>query len=117
MSLQDSKSGSFSRRRLFGAVGAGAALVGAGAVGGYAAGNSSPDAVSDVVDFRGDPQAGIVTPAQDRMHFVAFDITTDSREEFVALLREWTEMAERLHKDSVVPSLCELLLKNARPLV
>nr|WP_300397358.1 iron uptake transporter deferrochelatase/peroxidase subunit [uncultured Rhodococcus sp.] len=96
MSLQDSKSGSFSRRRLFGAVGAGAALVGAGAVGGYAAGNSSPDAVSDVVDFRGDHQAGIVTPAQDRMHFVAFDITTDSREEFVALLREWTEMAERL---------------------
>lgn len=99
MSLQDSnppqKSG-FSRRRLFGAVGAGAALVGAGAVGGYAAGSSSSDAASDVVDFRGDHQAGIVTPAQDRMHFVAFDITTDSRDDFVAMLREWTEMAERM---------------------
>lgn len=99
MSLQDSnppqKSG-FSRRRLFGAVGAGAALVGAGAVGGYAAGSSSSDAASDVVDFRGDHQAGIVTPAQDRMHFVAFDITTDSRDDFVAMLREWTEMAERV---------------------
>lgn len=86
----------FSRRRLFGAVGAGAALVGAGAIGGYAAGSSSSDAVSDVVEFRGDHQAGIVTPAQDRMHFVAFDITTDSRDEFVALLRQWTAMAERL---------------------
>ena len=99
MSLQDSnppqKSG-FSRRRLFGAVGAGAALVGAGAVGGYAAGSSPSDAASDVVDFRGDHQAGIVTPAQDRMHFVAFDITTDSRDDFVAMLREWTEMAERM---------------------
>lgn len=99
MSLQDSnppQNSGFSRRRLFGAVGAGAALVGAGAVGGYAAGSSSSDAVSDVVDFRGDHQAGIVTPAQDRMHFVAFDITTDSRDDFVALLREWTEMAERM---------------------
>ena len=99
MSLQDSnppqKSG-FSRRRLFGAVGAGAALVGAGAVGGYTAGSSSSDAASDVVGFRGDHQAGIVTPAQDRMHFVAFDITTDSRDDFVAMLREWTEMAERM---------------------
>lgn len=53
---------------------------------------------SDVVEFRGDHQAGIVTPAQDRMHFVAFDITTDSRDDFVALLKKWTLMAERLTK-------------------
>jgi len=32
------------------------------------------------------------------MHFVAFDITTDSRDEFVALLKKWTLMAERLTK-------------------
>lgn len=70
-------------------------MVGAGAVGAFAVADSG-DAPSDIVDFRGDHQAGIVTPAQDRMHFVAFDITTDSRDEFVALLREWTEMAERL---------------------
>ncbi|SNS46935.1 iron uptake transporter deferrochelatase/peroxidase subunit [Rhodococcoides kyotonense] len=95
MSLQDSNSRRFSRRQLFGAAGAGAAVVGAGAVGAFAVADSG-DAPSDIVDFRGDHQAGIVTPAQDRMHFVAFDITTDSRDEFVALLREWTEMAERL---------------------
>ncbi|WP_442972743.1 iron uptake transporter deferrochelatase/peroxidase subunit [Rhodococcus sp. G-MC3] len=85
-----------SRRRLFGAVGAGAALVGAGAVGGYVASAATTEPASDVVDFRGEHQAGIVTPAQDRMHFVAFDITTDSREDFVSLLKEWTAMAERL---------------------
>ncbi|ORI13862.1 peroxidase [Rhodococcus sp. 1163] len=103
MSSQDSKStgpaaSGFSRRRLFGAVGAGAALVGVGAIAGNATATGSESPTSDVVEFRGDHQAGIVTPAQDRMHFVAFDITTDSREEFVALLRKWTDMAERLTK-------------------
>ena len=41
--------------------------------------------------FRGAHQAGIVTPAQDRLHFAAFDVTTDSRDELVALLQAWTE--------------------------
>ena len=97
MSLQDNKTGQFSRRRLFGAVGTGAALVGVGAFAGHATA-SGAEVPSDVVEFRGDHQAGIVTPAQDRMHFVAFDITTDSRDEFVALLKKWTLMAERLTK-------------------
>ena len=48
--------------------------------------------------FRGPHQAGIVTPAQDRLHFAAFDITTDSRDELVAMLREWTDAAERMTK-------------------
>ena len=30
------------------------------------------------------------------MHFCAFDVTTDKREEVVALLKQWTEMAERM---------------------
>lgn len=46
--------------------------------------------------FRGERQAGIITEAQDRMHFCAFDVTTDSREDVVALLKQWTEMAERM---------------------
>ena len=46
--------------------------------------------------FRGAHQAGIVTPAQDRLHFAAFDVTTDSREELVALLQAWTDAAERM---------------------
>ncbi|RRQ28000.1 deferrochelatase/peroxidase EfeB [Rhodococcus sp. Eu-32] len=96
MSSQEPRNNGFSRRRLFGAVGAGAALVGAGAIAGGCAGPREEGAASDVVAFRGDHQAGIVTPAQDRMHFVAFDVTTDSRDDFVTMLREWTLMAERL---------------------
>jgi deferrochelatase/peroxidase EfeB len=48
------------------------------------------------VPFRGERQAGIITEAQDRMHFCAFDITTGKRDEVVAMLREWTRMAERM---------------------
>ncbi|MCB1254295.1 MAG: Dyp-type peroxidase, partial [Austwickia sp.] len=41
-------------------------------------------------------QAGIVTPAQDRLHFAAFDLTTTSREDVVALLRAWTAAAAEM---------------------
>ncbi|MEE2030935.1 iron uptake transporter deferrochelatase/peroxidase subunit [Rhodococcus chondri] len=88
-------SAGLSRRRLFGAVGAGAVLAGAGAVVGRStAPSGSGDA--DVVAFRGEHQAGIVTPAQDRMHFVAFDVTTRDRNELIALLKTWTDMSQRM---------------------
>jgi deferrochelatase/peroxidase EfeB len=48
--------------------------------------------------FRGEHQAGIATPAQDRLHFAAFDVTTDSREELVELLKAWTSAAEQMTK-------------------
>ncbi len=48
--------------------------------------------------FRGEHQAGIATPAQDRLHFAAFDVTTDSREELVELLKAWTTAAEQMTK-------------------
>lgn len=86
-----------SRRRLLGAAGGGA-LVGATGVGGYAWGRSGRDDVVDTVaagshPFHGSRQAGIVTPAQDRVHFAAFDVVTESREELVALLEAWTAAA------------------------
>jgi deferrochelatase/peroxidase EfeB len=91
-----------SRRRLLGS--GAAAAVGAGAVGigGYALGADALDgalddgAVATAYPFHGEHQAGITTPAQDRLHFAAFDVTTDSREELVALLTAWTEAAERM---------------------
>jgi deferrochelatase/peroxidase EfeB len=46
--------------------------------------------------FRGAHQAGIVTPAQDRLHFAAFDVVTESREELVELLERWTLAAEQM---------------------
>ncbi|HEY0951657.1 iron uptake transporter deferrochelatase/peroxidase subunit, partial [Nocardioides sp.] len=50
----------------------------------------------DAFAFRGAHQAGIVTPAQDRLHFAAFDVTTGSRAQLIALLKAWTEAADRM---------------------
>ncbi|MCV7216681.1 deferrochelatase/peroxidase EfeB [Mycobacterium crocinum] len=89
-----------SRRKLFGAAGVTAAVVGAagaGALAGRASAASSLDhGLDKPVPFRGEHQAGIVTPAQDRMHFATFDVTTDNRADVVAMLKEWTGMAERM---------------------
>ncbi|WP_433610955.1 iron uptake transporter deferrochelatase/peroxidase subunit [Prescottella agglutinans] len=85
-----------SRRRLFGAVGAGAVLAGAGVAVGRLTAPTAAASTSEVVPFTGAHQAGIVTPAQDRMHFVAFDVITDSRDELIAMLKKWTEMAARM---------------------
>jgi deferrochelatase/peroxidase EfeB len=46
--------------------------------------------------FYGTHQAGITTPAQDRLHFAAFDVTTSSRRDLIELLRAWTEAAARM---------------------
>jgi deferrochelatase/peroxidase EfeB len=92
-----------SRRGLLGAVGAGAAVAGAGAAV-LATGALSEDPVTptsgatEAVPFRGRHQAGIVTPAQDRMHFVALDVRTRNRAELVQLLKDWTVAAERMTK-------------------
>ena len=81
------------RRRFLGWLGAGAALTTAGG----ATACSTPDAPAEgVVQFRGARQAGIVTPAQDRLHFVALDLTTGDRERVRALLQKWTTAAERM---------------------
>jgi deferrochelatase/peroxidase EfeB len=86
-----------SRRGLLGLAGAGAATAGAAGVGALAAGRDAPgQAAGAAVPFHGTHQAGIVTPTQDRLHFVAFDLTTDSRQELVDLLCTWTEAAARM---------------------
>jgi deferrochelatase/peroxidase EfeB len=48
------------------------------------------------VPFRGEHQAGIATPVQDRLHFSAFDVRTEDRSELVTLLKAWTRAAERM---------------------
>jgi deferrochelatase/peroxidase EfeB len=88
-----------SRRKLFGAAGVTAAVVGAasaGALAGRASAASTDPGLHLPVPFRGEHQAGIVTAAQDRMHFASFDVTTDKLEDVVALLKEWSKMAERM---------------------
>ncbi|MGI8645211.1 MAG: iron uptake transporter deferrochelatase/peroxidase subunit [Nocardioides sp.] len=85
-----------------GLIGGGTAAAGA-AVLGLAAGRVTADTGAVDVEarrapyaFRGAHQAGIITPAQDLLHFAAFDVVTHSRDEVEALLRAWTDAAERL---------------------
>ncbi|WP_051341969.1 iron uptake transporter deferrochelatase/peroxidase subunit [Pseudonocardia spinosispora] len=87
--------GALSRRRVFGLTGAGVALAGAATLSGCAP-EGAPAAVADVVPFRGPRQAGIVTPAQDRLHFVALDVITSDRHALRDLLMRWTLAAERM---------------------
>jgi deferrochelatase/peroxidase EfeB len=73
----------------------------AGVAGAFAAGRLSGDEAEAATRpaayaFRGEHQAGIATPAQDRLHFAAFDVTTDSRDDLVALLKAWTAAAEQM---------------------
>jgi deferrochelatase/peroxidase EfeB len=44
--------------------------------------------------FPGAHQAGIVTPAQDRLHFATFDLTGGDRAEVISARRNWTAAAE-----------------------
>jgi deferrochelatase/peroxidase EfeB len=94
-----------SRRALLGAAGAGA--VAASVAGGYAVGATRdepvrPDPEAVPVAFEGRHQAGILTPAQDRLHFVVLDVTTESRDELVGLLKEWTQAARKLTQGNEV---------------
>ncbi len=90
-----------SRRGLLGAAGAGVVGIGLGAAGmavlnRQPAGSAEPSPIDRAYPFYGDHQGGIITPAQDRLHFAAFDVTTSSREELIGLLRDWTAAAARL---------------------
>jgi deferrochelatase/peroxidase EfeB len=103
MSESTSPDRGLTRRRLFGLLGAGTAgVVAAGAAGGAIGRATAGDPTAagpapiDAVPFTGAHQAGIVTPAQDRLHFVAFDVTTDRREDLVEVLQAWTAAARRM---------------------
>jgi deferrochelatase/peroxidase EfeB len=95
-----------SRRRMLGMTGAGA-VVGVAGIGGYAVAHSqaatasTPDEAQPFA-FHGRHQAGIVTPAQDRLHFAAFDVTTESRDELVTLLQTWTRAALQMTRGEEV---------------
>jgi deferrochelatase/peroxidase EfeB len=88
-----------SRRALL-ASAAGGGLA-AAAAGGFAAGREGdpePTTAADqTVAFHGRHQAGIATPAQDRLHFAAFDVEDGLRAEDVrGLLRAWSAAAQRI---------------------
>lgn len=84
-----------SRRGLLGLAGAGIAGLGLGVAGDrtvIAATGGAGTAAG--YPFYARHQAGIVTPAQDRLHFASFDLSPGtSRGDLIALLRDWTVAA------------------------
>ncbi|MGW5382345.1 iron uptake transporter deferrochelatase/peroxidase subunit [Nocardia sp. NPDC003963] len=86
--------GGITRRGLIGSAGVGVVAAGAGVVAGRVGARAA--SAPEVVAFRGEHQSGILTAAQDRLHFAAFDVHTESRAELVDLLHTWTVMAERM---------------------
>ena len=87
-----------SRRGLFGIAGAGVAAGAlAGGAGTAAVIQTRSGGPSAQYPFHGAHQAGIVTPAQDRLHFASFDLTARAtRDDLIRLLQDWTAAAARL---------------------
>ncbi|HEY4376711.1 MAG TPA: iron uptake transporter deferrochelatase/peroxidase subunit [Acidimicrobiales bacterium] len=98
-----------SRRRFLGSVGA----LGVGAASTAALASCSDDrtahqSVTTTVDpglvpFHGTHQAGIVTPAQDRMVFAAFDVVTTDRVRLANLLHQWSTSAAAMTAGNLLP--------------
>jgi deferrochelatase/peroxidase EfeB len=88
-------------RRTLLASAAGGGIAAAAAGGGFVLGREDESepaaAVDQTVAFHGRHQAGIATPAQDRLHFAAFDVEEGLRaDDLRGLLREWSRAAERM---------------------
>jgi deferrochelatase/peroxidase EfeB len=94
-----SPAGTSRRRFLGGALGAaGIAAAGGTGFGIARASNSSPPSPPAEVPFYGTHQAGIATPAQDRLAFAAFDVTATDVAAVQTLLGTWAAAAAQLTK-------------------
>ena len=89
------------RRGLIGTAGVGAVAVGAAACTTDSKA-SAPSPTGSEYPFEGAHQAGIITPAQDRLHFAAFDMTSESREDLITLLQDWTEAARAVVRGEMI---------------
>ncbi len=93
------------RRRLLASAGVGAAGIGLGGAAGYLIGSDDASAAEGTgsVPFYGPHQAGIATPAQDRLHFAAFDLVDGAdRAALRELLREWSAAAAEMTAGQMV---------------
>ncbi len=78
------------------AAGAAVGVGGSMAFGGRRGAGSATDPSLEY-PFYGTHQGGITTPAQDQMHFAAFDLDDDlTREDLIELLQDWTYAASRM---------------------
>jgi deferrochelatase/peroxidase EfeB len=100
------------RRSLLRSAGLGAAGIGLGA-GGYLVGQESAETSGEgtgSVPFFGAHQAGIDTPAQDRLHFASFDLLTESPAELRELMREWSRAAVEMSTGEMIGDVNDLEL-------
>ncbi|MGL4173604.1 MAG: iron uptake transporter deferrochelatase/peroxidase subunit [Actinomycetota bacterium] len=101
---EDPAERAISRRQLVGALGAGIAAsgaIGTAVAAGASAGSRSENGIvaettAAAIPFHGSHQAGIITPAQDNLHFAAFDVTTEDRLALRDVLQRWTDAARRM---------------------
>jgi deferrochelatase/peroxidase EfeB len=89
------------RRRLLASAGVGAAAAGLA---------EASESGTGVVPFYGEHQAGIDTPAQDRLHFAAFDLLSEDPAELRELLRAWTVAAGEATAGEMVGEVNEVPL-------
>ncbi|TAN28379.1 MAG: deferrochelatase/peroxidase EfeB [Castellaniella sp.] len=108
MNPHDDKAPRHPARRHFLKAG-GAAAIAAGTLGTGAARAREMAATMNrgVEPFYGRHQGGIITPQQSHAYVAALDLTTAKREDIVALLKTWTEMAARLTRGEPAGTLRE----------
>ncbi len=82
-----------SRRGFFGVAGG---LAGGIAAASVARPAEAHDVAQGVVPFYGPHQAGIATPMQSSLYFGSFDLATDSRQDVIIMLQNWTVAAARM---------------------
>ena len=95
--------GRFSRRAL---IGGGLATAG-GVAAGYAAAVAQRDtsggrSASSAAPYRGQYQAGIISPQQDHLVAAAFDVQAPDRDGLAGLLQEWSTAAEQMTAGELV---------------
>jgi deferrochelatase/peroxidase EfeB len=93
-----------SRRRLLTSAGVGAAGLGIGGAG-FLVGQQTADANAEgtgTVEFYGTHQAGIDTPAQDRLFFASFDLVDDDPAALKTLMEEWTAAASEMSRGELI---------------
>ncbi|HXS34515.1 MAG TPA: iron uptake transporter deferrochelatase/peroxidase subunit [Solirubrobacterales bacterium] len=100
------------RRRLLASAGVGAAGIGLGGAAGYLIGSDEVQASEGTgsVPFYGEHQAGIATPAQDRLHFAAFDLVDPSRAALRELMQEWSRAAAEMTAGQMIGDANEVEL-------
>ncbi len=84
----------FSRRSLLVAGGAAAGLAATGI--GIERLNAGDSPENATYPFYGEQQSGITTPAQEKLHFAAFDLRTEDPNEIRELMKAWTAASARM---------------------